>query len=264
MERRPSCTRCAPSSATGPRSAARCSRCAGCPTSRCSGPAASRSTGTRAEVIDAADHRAARPRAARRRPPLGRPRHARAPARARARGRRSWRPSAPTTTAPPLRSRSRTALGSVLHIEPLPDDAARTLLLDTVPTATEAEVRDLVDGSRVAIPLLLTCAPVLPGVAAADDRLDRARGARVEPTPLRARRPRVARPPVVATATTRSWPGSASSCTPRSEGWALRHDSFGQAALSLCSPRRADRDPPEARGDERHRRRTGAALPPQR
>ena len=108
------------------------------------------------------------------------------------------------------------ALGSVLHIEPLPDDAARTLLLDTVPTATEAAAARPRRGIGWQSP------PAHVRAGAAGRRrgrraADRARW-RARPSPRATRSPAsrctATRP---ATTTTRSWPASASSCTPRSE-----------------------------------------------
>jgi DNA-binding NarL/FixJ family response regulator len=129
------------------------------------------------------------------------------------------------------------SFGTVITIEPLEADAAHALARDTAPTATEAELREIV-GAAGGNPLLLTCAPGLTGTTAANQHVlalvarasERARHAlacfALHGRPARAE----VRDELVELLqlglVVRSDDGH----------WYLRHETFGQAALLLLSP----------------------------
>jgi DNA-binding NarL/FixJ family response regulator len=125
------------------------------------------------------------------------------------------------------------AIGSCIDLAPLADDAAHELARQIAPTASAAQLDDLVEHSG-GNPLLLTCAPA---ATRADDRLV-ALVARASP-PARyalARMSLAGRP---------SWDEEcevireldALGLVVRAadRGWTVRHDSFGQAAVSLLT-----------------------------
>ena len=150
------------------------------------------------------------------------------------------------------------SLGTRFEIEPLCGESARALARHTAPAASDAEVCDLVDQAG-GNPLLLTCAPA---GNRADDRL----------VALVARASTEGRYALARMALTghpswseqcdviRELDGLGLVVRAEDEGWTVRHDSFGQAAVSLLSCERAIRHPSRSRRDERHSRRTRPAL----
>ena len=125
------------------------------------------------------------------------------------------------------------SLGTRFEIEPLCGESARALARHAAPAASDAEVCDLVDQAG-GNPLLLTCAPA---GNRADDRL----------VALVARASTEGRYALARMALTghpswsercdviRELDGLGLVVRAEDEGWTVRHDSFGQAAVSLLS-----------------------------
>jgi DNA-binding NarL/FixJ family response regulator len=128
------------------------------------------------------------------------------------------------------------AIGTVISVEPLEPDAAHALARDSAPSATEAELREMVAASD-GNPLLLTCGSDIGGATPADRRVvalvarasERARYALA----CFALHGRPARAPAGPELEELERLGL---LVQDDDGrWQVRHDTFGQAALLLIS-----------------------------